>query len=140
MGEPSSIQDVDNPPSFCKPWKAIMAIIVLANFRSLFGNWALVYLHRRALEEPEASAFLFLGLLKRGNDPAFKWHLLYLLRRVPESAFQNQWVSLRLSIFDGIPGVTFTERVALFERMFFRAFNLGTASKQAHLATSKTIQ
>jgi len=124
-------QTSDHPPTLREPWKACLAIVALRSFRALFGKWALRHLNRCVAAEPKASAFFILGLLLRpGNDPVFVWHLFCLLRKVPESAFEDKWVSMKVVVLDNIPGVSISERVDLCERNIFRMFNLGSALNQ----------
>jgi hypothetical protein len=114
------------PPEFNVSWKVSISLMLLGvrAFRPLLSKYPLKHLHRQVLVQPKAIAFLVLIQLGRGNDPEFVWHLLDLLRRVPEEMFEDKWISLALNPLDGIPGATMQERITLCQRVIKQSFSL----------------
>lgn len=108
------------------PFKTNIAINIIAapSFRSFFGRLALKHLYSQIIAEPKSMAFVLLLHLGKKNDAVFVWYLMDLLLRVPNEVFEDRWVGLGLSPFDGLPGVTVHDRIQLSQRVLTSSLHL----------------
>ena len=105
-------------PRLLRPWKTNIALQVLAVplLRAVFGRIALSYLHTCILLETRALAFILLSRLGVTRDIVFSWHILNLVRCVPESVFNDKWISLAVLHVGSIPGASVSDRIRVCDQ------------------------
>lgn len=120
-------------PRLLRPWKTNIALQVLAVplLRAVFGRIALSYLHTCILLETRALAFILLSRLGVTRDIVFTWHILNLLRCVPESVFNDKWISLAVLHVGSIPGASVSDRIRVCEQVILHIFGLWKAVGKA---------